>query len=285
MRVALLLLIISSLMSWASDSSSSLSDSTPKILRLGIVPRDIDEALRAQLRLAPKEGLLVFALAPNGPALKYGVEKNDVLLKVGKHDIAVKRDLLLALQDAKAGEELLVLVLRAGERKELKIKLEEGFFIAERMGQRVREPANMNEAIARNVGAGAKPPAISDELKALISSQAKELFQELAKTDVALDPMDAVVKLQALRNLAQSAGSTPKDQGEWMPGKAGAAKIRVQDVQGFIEIEGFNNMIKINVYDVDSKLISSYSYGTAEERKKVPQEMRKRIAALSFDFN
>lgn len=285
MRVSLLLLIVSSLMSWASDSSSSLSDSTPKILRLGIVPRDIDEALRAQLRLAPKEGLLVFALAPNGPALKYGVEKNDVLLKVGKHDIAVKRDLLLALQDAKAGEELLVLVLRAGERKELKIKLEEGFFIAERMGQRVRDPANMNEAIARNVGAGAKPPAISDELKALISSQAKELFQELAKMDVALDPMDAVVKLQALRNLAQSAGSTPKDQGAWMPGKAGAAKIRVQDVQGFIEIEGFNNMIKINVYDVDSKLISSYSYGTAEERKKVPQEVRKRIAALSFDFN
>lgn len=285
MRISLLLLMASSLMGWASDSSSSLSDSTPKILRLGIVPRDIDEALRAQLRLAPQEGLLVFALAPNGPALKYGVEKNDVLLKVGKHDIAVKRDLLLALQDAKAGEELVVLVLRGGERKELRIHLEEGFFIAERIAKKVSVPANTHEAIVRNVGAGAKPPAISDELKALISAQAKELFQELAKTDVALDPMDAVLKLQSLRNLAQSAGSAPKDQGAWMPGKAGAAKIRVQDPQGFIEIVGFNNIITINVYDSNSTLLSSYSYGTAEERRKVPQELRKRIAALSFDFH
>ncbi|HVJ82411.1 MAG TPA: PDZ domain-containing protein [Planctomycetia bacterium] len=89
--------------------------------RLGVALAEADEVLRSQLKLANGEGLVVTQVAPDSPAAKAGVAKNDVIIMFDRAPAKDVNDLTRRVQ--KLGDKPAVMVLRrAGE--ELKVAVE-----------------------------------------------------------------------------------------------------------------------------------------------------------------
>jgi hypothetical protein len=68
---------------------------------LGIGCRPVPPALRAQLNLPEKQGLLVEAVVPDSPAAKAGIVQHDVLLRADHKSLAEPRDLVRAIEATK----------------------------------------------------------------------------------------------------------------------------------------------------------------------------------------
>ena len=68
---------------------------------IGIQVMPVPAALRSQLNLPEKQGLLVASVPQNSPAEKAGLARHDVLLRAGGKPIANPRDLLGAIEAAK----------------------------------------------------------------------------------------------------------------------------------------------------------------------------------------
>ena len=72
-------------------------------------------ALRQQLQLPEKQGLLVAAVMPDSPAAKAGIARHDILWSVGGKPLMSMGDLIRAVERAKTGKMALELI-HAGKR-------------------------------------------------------------------------------------------------------------------------------------------------------------------------
>jgi len=73
---------------------------------------------------AEVEGLKLSGVRPGGPAEKAGLQAGDIIIKFGHVDIKNIYDYTYALGEFAPGQEVDVIVLRQGEKKTLKVKLE-----------------------------------------------------------------------------------------------------------------------------------------------------------------
>lgn len=85
---------------------------------LGIGCSALPPALRAQLDLPEKQGVLVEAVVPESPAAKAGIQPNDILLRAGETALTQPRDLVEAINATKDGA-MKIELLRAGKPKTL----------------------------------------------------------------------------------------------------------------------------------------------------------------------
>jgi len=83
-------------------------------LGVGCVP--VPGALRAQLNLPEKQGLLIEQVAPDSPAAKAGIAKHDVLVRADGKLLTGPQDLIKAMEAAKEGK-LKVELIRGGQHK------------------------------------------------------------------------------------------------------------------------------------------------------------------------
>ena len=90
---------------------------------LGVTCVPVSDAMRSQLDLPEGEGLLVVAVAPDGPAAAAGIEVHDVLYEAGATMLSNVGDLVDAI-DVAAEEEgvLSVELLRKGEPVEVEVE-------------------------------------------------------------------------------------------------------------------------------------------------------------------
>ncbi len=88
---------------------------------LGIQGEDVGDDLRAQLDLAG--GVLVTDVAPGSPAEKAGLKKSDVVLKLDGKALKDADGLAEFMGSAKAGQEVVVTVLRKGKEQTFKATL------------------------------------------------------------------------------------------------------------------------------------------------------------------
>ncbi len=85
--------------------------------RLGMTVEELPEDVARRLGLRRAGGLVVAAVAPDGPARRTGVERLDVLLALGETYVSSLADLGLRLERVEAGEELPIRVLRVDRRR------------------------------------------------------------------------------------------------------------------------------------------------------------------------
>ena len=88
---------------------------------LGMMCRPAEETLRRHLDLDEGQGLVVQHVVPEGPADKAGIERHDILLAVGDHDLGSVEDLFAVLREAETDEgieELLFELRRPGDEEE-----------------------------------------------------------------------------------------------------------------------------------------------------------------------
>ncbi|MEG2247490.1 MAG: PDZ domain-containing protein, partial [Akkermansia sp.] len=95
-------------------------------LWLGIVPGKVPAVLLAQLELSGNSGVVAEGIAPGSPAQKAGIKDMDIILRVADKPISEANDLLLSIQDKKAGDKVPVELLRGGKNQTLMVELEEG---------------------------------------------------------------------------------------------------------------------------------------------------------------
>ncbi|HWB00857.1 MAG TPA: PDZ domain-containing protein [Pirellulales bacterium] len=81
---------------------------------IGVECDRVDDALRAQLNLAPDMGLLVLEVIPEGPAGKAGVVRHDILLTANGKKLGEVRDLVATVASFD-GKPLRVELLRGGK--------------------------------------------------------------------------------------------------------------------------------------------------------------------------
>lgn len=79
---------------------------------LGLTPRDITPADRAQWKLGDAAGAVVDAVERNGPAHNAGLQVGDVLVQVGRYRIQSLKDLTGVLSGSKGGERADLFLLR-----------------------------------------------------------------------------------------------------------------------------------------------------------------------------
>lgn len=92
---------------------------------IGLRVQEAPGALRDQVGLAEDEGVVVDAIAPDGPAAKAGLRVNDVLLKLDEVPLGKPEDLKSALEGREAGARVTVEYLRRGARAKVEVTLEE----------------------------------------------------------------------------------------------------------------------------------------------------------------
>ncbi|HZO16603.1 MAG TPA: M28 family peptidase, partial [Polyangiaceae bacterium] len=72
-----------------------------------------------------QRGVLLAGVRKGGAAETGGLQRGDILVKLGKHDIGDVRDLMFALGNLKPGESIKAVVLRNKKRLELPVTLQE----------------------------------------------------------------------------------------------------------------------------------------------------------------
>jgi RND family efflux transporter MFP subunit len=88
--------------------------------RLGVTVEPVSPALANQLNLPREVGLLVTQVVPQSPAAKVGVEKHDVLLRIGGAQIGADvDDFTKLIANLKSDTPLDVVVMRKGQKRNL----------------------------------------------------------------------------------------------------------------------------------------------------------------------
>jgi membrane-associated protease RseP (regulator of RpoE activity) len=90
---------------------------------IGIAMEPVQEVVRAQLSLAPGEGIVVNHVAPESPAAKAGLQPNDILLRFEDQILVEPSQLQKLIAMKKPGESVKLTYLRKGERKETGVTL------------------------------------------------------------------------------------------------------------------------------------------------------------------
>jgi hypothetical protein len=95
---------------------------------LGVWVGPADRALRAHLKLAEGQGVVVFEVEPSSPAAAAGLEVNDIILSFQGKLLAgpgAGRDLARLTAEAPRGKPIPVDLIRRGERRRLQVVLKE----------------------------------------------------------------------------------------------------------------------------------------------------------------
>ncbi len=90
---------------------------------LGIAMEPVGEVVRAQLPLAPGEGIVVSHVAAEGPAAKAGLQANDILLRFDDQILVEPTQLKKLIAMKKPGEGVKLTYLRKGAQKSADVTL------------------------------------------------------------------------------------------------------------------------------------------------------------------
>ena len=101
---------------------------------IGVQYRELTPELARQFKLENTRGLLIQAVEPNSPAAKAGLERGDVVVKLGDKELAAAGDLRGQVERLEAGAEVPLEFYRGGKRQTVQIT------IAERPSQAPLEP-------------------------------------------------------------------------------------------------------------------------------------------------
>lgn len=90
---------------------------------LGVTLEETGEPLLKHLRLEPGRSTLLTSIMPDSPAAKAGLETFDVVTAIGDRDDASPDAIREFLAGAKVGDEVRLAIVRAGEKREVKVTL------------------------------------------------------------------------------------------------------------------------------------------------------------------
>lgn len=113
-------------------AAEDLEDNARGVGWLGVKLQDLDGPVAKALELPAGEGALISGVESKSPAAEGGLQEGDVVVRFEGKSIKNSRDLTKLVQRADPGQEVAIVVRRAGKEKQVTVKLGER--------ERIKEP-------------------------------------------------------------------------------------------------------------------------------------------------
>jgi hypothetical protein len=266
---------------------------TQEVAWLGVSADEVSEALDAQLGLDPGEGLLVSYVAPESPAGKAGLHKNDVLLQFGDQLLVHPQQLRKLVRMRKVGEKVDLTIFRGGKKQSLSVTLAK----TTRRMSLFEDGTGLPESF-RDLHHQFSDIKIGDQVR----TQLKALHESLARSGLDKQKLNAEINksleearkaiLEALRHTTNLHGL--KDLEQLMHGGVGLGKdstvivkndqksvktmVKTDDEGSYVIVA--NPRKRLTAHDAAGKLLFDGEIETAEQQQKVPHEVWDKVQPM-----
>jgi PDZ domain len=265
---------------------------------LGVSTEEASEALASQLGLNPGEGLVVTYVAPDSPAAKADLQKNDVLVKLGGQSLVLPAQLRKLVQSRKDGDTIELTIYRAGKKQLVSAKLartsrggdpllDEESWPGDlrdlkdqlkdlKIGEKVREEMRAaREAMAR---AGVDKESIRAEIQRSMREARKAVREALRQATNAMSNAEPLAK--ELAELVRREMDFEKDSTVTVKNDGKSIKtIVTRDDTGTYVIVA-DPKKRLTAHDKDGKLIFDGAIETADEQDKVPKDIWEKVKRM-----
>jgi hypothetical protein len=281
------------------EPSAELEAATKDTAWLGVSATEATETLASQLDLEPGVGLVVTYVAPDSPAAKSGLRKNDVLTQFDDQSLVHPAQLRKLVRVRQAGAVVKLGIYRGGKHQTVSVTL----------GKTSREPGlweNEEHKLEGNLKDLQKQfhdlhldEAVRDQMRVLRESlgnikidqkevqedirlgmeQArkalKEALHNMTNMDSALGPVRSV-----LESLAHS-GVAVDDKADVVvrsSGKTTRSLVKSDDSGTIVLLS--NPKLHLTAHDKDGGLLFDGPIESADEQAKVPRKLWQRVEPL-----
>ncbi len=260
---------------------------------LGVSTEEASEALAAQLGLNSGEGLTVTYVAPESPAAKAGLEKNDVLVEFDGQSLVHPAQLRKLIQRHKEGDTVQITYYRAGKKETASVSIGKtsrrlGFFHDERSLQ-----GNWRDLIEQNVGAarenlkglresldkaGVDREAIRIEVRRSMEEVRKALQEAMRQVTNAHRTFGPAAR--EFRELARRGLDVEKDATVVVKSKRNSVQSIVKTDDSGTYVVVADPKKQLTAHDKSGKLLFDGPIETEEEQAKVPAEVMEKVKPM-----
>ena len=118
-----LLLAVSLVIPFGRTAFGAESDNPRPYLGVLLDMSPLPELLTKHLGLSPGQGVRIRNIQKNSPAEEAGLERDDIIIRIGDKDIYKFESVVNAVQEAQVGDEITLDIIHLGQHKEVKVKL------------------------------------------------------------------------------------------------------------------------------------------------------------------
>jgi hypothetical protein len=269
---------------------------------LGLSTDEAPEVLVAQLGLNPGVGLAVTYVAPDSPAAKAGLQKNDVLVQFEDQSLVHPAQLRKLVQVRKEGDTVKLVFYRAGKQQTVSVTLgktsaRSGFgwgggghdnLVGYDLGELENYFNDLRSSDATEPGIKAFRESLEtrkvdqknvlEEVRRSLETARKAYGGALRQATNASSGYSPAFK--AFQQLAQAGALVDNDASVTVRSTGKSAKSVVKaDDSGTIVIVG-NPKLRLTAHDKDGHLLFDGEIETAEQRAKVPRDLWERVEPL-----
>lgn len=245
----------------------SLCGAAPERATFGVVGGELSPALRVYTGV--EQGVPVRAVWPGSPAESAGVKRGDVIMKLDGVPIRDKAAMAAFLLERKVGDEVKATLSYGGQMREVVVKL---------LPRPIQSP-DVHHSAEAAVGGDRmhRPMTVSEEIRRQFRERRRNICRHFATLPESFDAPGVTEELQAIRDLARDAN--PGGSG-WMVGRAGVSAVQFRDAEGTLLLRGAHNLLTLEVYSTDGKLMLRQQMNTPEEWKALPADVLNRLQKL-----
>jgi hypothetical protein len=271
------------------------SDSRTDFAYLGIATTEISEALSAQLDLKAGVGLVATYVAPESPAAKAGLQKNDVLVEFEDQSLVHPGQLRKLVRVRKEGDVAKLVFYHAGKQQTASVTLAKAPAKFGSLGQEraLRDKLEELERRLEDRGVNANVDEAVHEALRHLSTDRKGLHQEIhrrmeevrtAIQEALRDVTNVASNLDPVRNILRdlNRSGVHVDKNATVTVRSDSKKIKSvvkADDSGTIVLVQ-NPKIHLTAHDKEGHLLFDGEIETAEQRDKIPRDLWERVEPL-----
>jgi hypothetical protein len=275
--------------------SDTLAGARKQVPWLGISTEESTEALSAQLGLGNGVGLVVSYVAPDGPAAKAGLQKNDVLVKFEDQDLVHPAQLRKLVRARKIDEKVSLTYIRAGKKENVSVTLgqtEAGFgFSSEdnlfegdlhrqlrelRLGDKLHDHLGiLKDSMAGMKIDSAKLRAEIERSLEAAGKTVEDALKQSTNLGRVLEPLgDALRELEKSRVTVNNNATVTVRSG----GKSARSIVKSDDAGTIVIV--CNPKPHLTAHDATGKLLFDGKIDSKADREKVPADLWKKVEPL-----
>jgi membrane-associated protease RseP (regulator of RpoE activity) len=276
-----------------ADAEAEATSSRKEVSWLGISTVEATEALASQLDLEPGVGLVVTYVAPDSPAAKAGLKKNDLLTRFEDQSLVHPAQLKKLVRVRENGSPVKLEFFRGGKRETISVTLgkrnvepgqwEQGEralrgtfkelnkqFQQMHLDDTVRDQMRVLRETLGNIKIDQRE--VQDDIRRGMDQARvtiRDALRNITNSDTTLAPLRKV-----LENLAHT-GVVVDDKADVVVRSSGKnTKTMVRSDESGTIVLFSNPSLHLTAHDKDGKLIFDGPIETIEERAKVPRDPR-----------
>ncbi len=272
-------------------------EARPDAAWLGVSATEASDALAAQLELQPGVGLVVNFVAPDSPATKAGLRKNDVLVQFQDQSLVHPAQLRKLVQAHKEGDEIQLAFYRAGKRDSVTVTLAkappgstaldmEGLRGSMQQLRHQLQDLHVQDAVREQIKAldhslgnlNIDQKKLQLEIRHSVEQAGhavQDALRNVTNADSALAPLR-----KTLEELAKGAVALNRDATVTVrsSGKGVKSLVKADDSGTIVLIR--NPKLHLTAHDKSGKLLFDGEIETEEQQAAVPKDLWERVEPL-----